>query len=179
MKDKNNDLPDGGDKVATSTHDSSDATAPEDDKDTTTPDEAEPTIVTEQITPRRRDSAVWSERTQRAQQSQKPQRAKRGKSSIAPNFGQSLKPDRDNNLATESKPSGGTGYAGNKSRNRLPSPKELKKYLDQYTIGQETAKKHFSVAIYNHCVRMEDRLDRQEAEYAAMEFQEENSLPSK
>lgn len=36
----------------------------------------------------------------------------------------------------------------------IPSPKELKSMLDDYVIGQEHAKKVFSVAIYNHYKRL-------------------------
>ena len=32
----------------------------------------------------------------------------------------------------------------------LPSPSEIKEYLDQYVIGQDEAKKTLSVAVYNH-----------------------------
>jgi ATP-dependent Clp protease ATP-binding subunit ClpX len=36
----------------------------------------------------------------------------------------------------------------------IPTPKELKEYLDQYVIGQENAKKALSVAVYNHYKRV-------------------------
>lgn len=36
----------------------------------------------------------------------------------------------------------------------LPKPKEIKEFLDQYVIGQETAKKILSVAVYNHYKRI-------------------------
>ena len=36
----------------------------------------------------------------------------------------------------------------------LPKPHEIKKYLDDYVIGQETAKKYLSVAVYNHYKRL-------------------------
>jgi len=36
----------------------------------------------------------------------------------------------------------------------LVKPKDLKSYLDQYVIGQEEAKKHLSVAVYNHYKRL-------------------------
>ncbi|MCK4359943.1 MAG: ATP-dependent Clp protease ATP-binding subunit ClpX [Candidatus Cloacimonetes bacterium] len=36
----------------------------------------------------------------------------------------------------------------------LPTPKEVKGYLDQYVIGQEQAKKTISVAVYNHYKRI-------------------------
>ena len=36
----------------------------------------------------------------------------------------------------------------------LPSPREIKEYLDQYVIGQEQAKKYLSVAVHNHYKRL-------------------------
>jgi len=36
----------------------------------------------------------------------------------------------------------------------LPKPMEIKEYLDQYVIGQDTAKKALSVAVYNHYKRI-------------------------
>lgn len=38
--------------------------------------------------------------------------------------------------------------------NDIPKPKEIKAILDQYVIGQETAKKNLSVAVYNHYKRI-------------------------
>ncbi|MEZ4598971.1 MAG: ATP-dependent Clp protease ATP-binding subunit ClpX [Syntrophotaleaceae bacterium] len=38
---------------------------------------------------------------------------------------------------------------------RLPRPSEIKDILDDYVIGQETAKKVLSVAVYNHYKRVE------------------------
>jgi ATP-dependent Clp protease ATP-binding subunit ClpX len=41
----------------------------------------------------------------------------------------------------------------------LPEPKEIKKFLDQYVIGQERTKKILSVAVYNHYKRLFSRVD--------------------
>lgn len=38
---------------------------------------------------------------------------------------------------------------------KLPKPKEIKEYLDQYVIGQDDAKKALSVAVYNHYKRLQ------------------------
>jgi ATP-dependent Clp protease ATP-binding subunit ClpX len=38
---------------------------------------------------------------------------------------------------------------------KLPKPREIKEFLDEYVIGQETAKKVLSVAVYNHYKRIE------------------------
>jgi ATP-dependent Clp protease ATP-binding subunit ClpX len=41
----------------------------------------------------------------------------------------------------------------------VPSPKEIKGYLDQYVIGQDQAKKILSVAVYNHYKRISHKVD--------------------
>lgn len=46
----------------------------------------------------------------------------------------------------------------------LPSPKEIKAFLDQYVIGQERAKIILSVAVYNHYKRIMQPKDTQEVE---------------
>ncbi|MGF1481192.1 MAG: ATP-dependent protease ATP-binding subunit ClpX [Cyanophyceae cyanobacterium] len=40
------------------------------------------------------------------------------------------------------------------SFSQIPKPREIKKYLDEYVIGQEDAKKVLSVAVYNHYKRL-------------------------
>ncbi len=41
------------------------------------------------------------------------------------------------------------------ARNKFPKPREIKQILDEYVIGQATAKKVLSVAVYNHYKRIE------------------------
>ncbi len=41
----------------------------------------------------------------------------------------------------------------------LPKPTEIKEYLDQYVIGQDSAKKYLSVAVYNHYKRLSQSKD--------------------
>jgi ATP-dependent Clp protease ATP-binding subunit ClpX len=43
------------------------------------------------------------------------------------------------------------------STDKLPKPKEIKRILDEYVIGQERAKRVLSVAVYNHYKRLEAR----------------------
>ena len=38
---------------------------------------------------------------------------------------------------------------------RVPKPKEIKAYLDDYIIGQDEAKRYLSVAVYNHYKRLQ------------------------
>jgi ATP-dependent Clp protease ATP-binding subunit ClpX len=40
--------------------------------------------------------------------------------------------------------------AEKQAKGDLPSPAEIKKHLDGYVIGQQTAKRSLSVAVYNH-----------------------------
>ena len=43
---------------------------------------------------------------------------------------------------------------GKVAKSELPTPKEISALLDQYVIGQETAKRILSVAVYNHYKRL-------------------------
>lgn len=43
---------------------------------------------------------------------------------------------------------------GHKTKNSIPTPHEIKAFLDQYVIGQDEAKKYLSVAVYNHYKRI-------------------------
>ncbi len=47
----------------------------------------------------------------------------------------------------------GTGKDGFKLK-KMPKPREIKDYLDQYVIGQDEAKRYLSVAVYNHYKRL-------------------------
>ena len=38
---------------------------------------------------------------------------------------------------------------------KVPKPREIKEYLDQYVIGQDEAKRYLSVAVYNHYKRLQ------------------------
>jgi ATP-dependent Clp protease ATP-binding subunit ClpX len=47
------------------------------------------------------------------------------------------------------------GESVNLGWDELPKPREIFAFLDQYVIGQETAKKSLSVAVYNHYKRVQ------------------------
>ena len=57
----------------------------------------------------------------------------------------------------------------NEFLDEVPTPHEIKEYLDQYVMGQEAAKKTLSVAVYNHYKRvslgqhLEDDVDIEKA----------------
>ena len=38
---------------------------------------------------------------------------------------------------------------------KVPKPREIKAYLDEYIIGQDEAKRHLSVSVYNHYKRLQ------------------------
>jgi ATP-dependent Clp protease ATP-binding subunit ClpX len=49
---------------------------------------------------------------------------------------------------------------------RLLKPKEIKSHLDEYIIGQESAKKTISVAVYNHYKRIRSLSKKSDIEYS-------------
>ena len=51
------------------------------------------------------------------------------------------------------------GGSGGKAK-KVPKPKEIKDYLDQYVIGQDEAKRYLSVAVYNHYKRLQQPVDQ-------------------
>ncbi len=55
----------------------------------------------------------------------------------------------------------------------FPTPKEMYDYLNQYVIGQDTAKKYLSVAVYNHYKRLNNNLGENED---GLEIQKSNVL---
>ena len=57
---------------------------------------------------------------------------------------------RDEALAEKS------GDAPLEEKHTIPTPVEIKEFLDNYVIGQDNAKKYLSVAVYNHYKRLED-----------------------
>ena len=48
-----------------------------------------------------------------------------------------------------------TKFEAKAPRTSLPVPSEIKKFLDEYVIGQELTKKKLAVAVYNHYKRLE------------------------
>ncbi|KAJ7095122.1 P-loop containing nucleoside triphosphate hydrolase protein [Mycena belliarum] len=47
---------------------------------------------------------------------------------------------------------------------RMATPKQLSQYLDQFVVGQETAKKTLTVAVFNHYQRVQAKAREREAE---------------
>lgn len=51
------------------------------------------------------------------------------------------------------------GQNGKELLKKVPKPREIMNFLDQYVIGQEDAKKYLSVAVYNHYKRLAQDTD--------------------
>ena len=52
-------------------------------------------------------------------------------------------------------PQGKKGSKKTYDLKKVPKPKEIKEYLDQYVIGQDEAKRYLAVAVYNHYKRLQ------------------------
>lgn len=61
---------------------------------------------------------------------------------------------------------------------KVPSPKKLKKYLDNYIVGQTTGKKVMSVAVYNHYLRINDKAKKLAKRLAEERQKEDDELYS-
>ncbi|HET6488243.1 MAG TPA: ATP-dependent Clp protease ATP-binding subunit ClpX [Syntrophales bacterium] len=57
------------------------------------------------------------------------------------------------------------------TRKKIPEPKDIKKFLDSYVIGQDRPKKILSVAVYNHYKRLFSEVD-----LGGVELQKSNIL---
>ena len=77
-------------------------------------------------------------------------------------------------------PAGAKGEAGAKGPDaflkklKVPVPRDIKKFLDSYVIGQENAKKALSVAVHNHYRRITGGVKN--PEYADVELEKSNIL---
>ncbi len=59
---------------------------------------------------------------------------------------------------------------------KVPKPKEIKEYLDQYIIGQDSAKRFLSVAVYNHYKRLSQKNRKAEEKDDDVEIEKSNII---
>ncbi len=64
---------------------------------------------------------------------------------VRENLGSRVNPKKGNDMALDMK--------------ELPKPRDIKAFLDQYVIGQDSAKRYLSVAVYNHYKRLAQKVD--------------------
>lgn len=62
---------------------------------------------------------------------------------------------------------------GIKSMEEVPTPREINDYLNQYVIGQDSAKRYLSVAVYNHYKRL---AQKQEGESDDVDIEKSNII---
>ncbi|MBN1879812.1 ATP-dependent Clp protease ATP-binding subunit ClpX [bacterium] len=62
------------------------------------------------------------------------------------------------------------------SSEELPSPREIKSYLDEYVIGQEKAKKILAVAVYSHYRRIAHKRESQNDPENYIELEKSNIM---
>ena len=60
--------------------------------------------------------------------------------------------------------------------NTIPSPRQIKEFLDQYVVGQQYAKKALSVAVHNHYKRLTTTVDSPEGEIAPAAIGDETEI---
>lgn len=78
----------------------------------------------------------------------------------------------------QANPTNGRKRKGNATHTReeMPTPAELLAELDQYVIGQETAKRVLSVAVYNHYLRLNQNNLSISSEHDDVEIEKSNVL---
>lgn len=78
-------------------------------------------------------------------------------------LGEAISPNKNTKSNTKS---GGIDFK------KVPKPKEIKEYLDQYVIGQDAAKRYLSVSVYNHY----KRLSENNVDDSAVEIEKSNII---
>jgi ATP-dependent Clp protease ATP-binding subunit ClpX len=61
-------------------------------------------------------------------------------------------------------------------QNSVPPPSQIKEHLDQYVVGQHSAKRKIAVAVYNHYKRLEANHESAETKEDEVEIQKSNLL---
>ena len=59
---------------------------------------------------------------------------------------------------------------------KIPKPREIKDYLDQYIIGQDEAKRFLSVAVYNHYKRLGQHKEKDKAKDNDVDIEKSNII---
>lgn len=55
-------------------------------------------------------------------------------------------------------PEGDPMEDGENTKNKIPSPEEIKEFMDQYIVGQDYAKMVVAVAVHNHYLRIDNKI---------------------
>ena len=69
-----------------------------------------------------------------------------------------------------------TDFSQTPQLDKVPKPQEITAYLDQYIIGQDAAKRHLAVSVYNHYKRLAQKGQKGSHDADEVEIEKSNII---